>query len=220
MNAVSSARDSRGAPGGGEGLLHQRREAPDCAALQRKGLHRPARRHRLGGEGRRRRPAGPARRASGPARSRPKATIGSTITGNDEEDQPGQARARHHHHDGGADEEDEVAQRDRGARPDRRLDLRGVGGQPRDELAGAGGVEEGGGEAHQVREKVAPEVGDDALAERDDEVVARRARQREQAGKHDQGEKAAVDEGGVRAGEADVDHRADGERHRQRDERR
>ena len=84
-----------------------------------------------------------------------------------------QPRARHHHHGGGADEQHEVAQRDRDRGADRSLDLGGVGGEPRDQLAGLGLIEIGGGERDDVAEHVAAQIGDDALAQRGDEVVAR-----------------------------------------------
>ena len=77
---------------------------------------------------------------------------------------------------------------------DRGLDLRGVGGEPRQDLAGLGLVEEGGRQRGQVVEHVAAQVGDDALAERDDEVVAHRARHREHAGDRDHHGEIAVDQ--------------------------
>ena len=92
-----------------------------------------------------------------------------------------QLRACHHHHDARADEQHEIAQRDRNRRPDRGLDLRGIRGEPRDEFAASRRVEEGAGERGEVREHVAAQIGDDALAERCDEVVAQRARQRQTA---------------------------------------
>ena len=43
----------------------------------------------------------------------------------------------------GADEQHEIAQRDRYRGADRGLDLGGVGGEPRDQLAGLGVIEKG-----------------------------------------------------------------------------
>ena len=56
----------------------------------------------------------------------------------------GKPRARHHHHDRGAQEQHQVAQRDRDRGAHRRLDLRGVRGEPRHHLAGLGRIEERG----------------------------------------------------------------------------
>ena len=75
-----------------------------------------------------------------------------------------------------------------------------------------------GESVQEMREEVGAKIGDDPLAERDDQVVAAGAGEREDAGEHDQRHKAAVDEGGVAAGEADVDHRADRKRHGKRGE--
>ena len=170
---------------------------------------------------RRRRRAGPARSASCRRTLPPEGDDRQHDHRDDEQDQAGEARARHHHHDRGADEEHEVAKRDRGARADRRLDLRRVGGQPRDELAGARGIEEGRRQPHQMREDIAAEVGDDPLAER---------RSRGSSGRRSRARgcrRARSAPGSVRLtkaasldGEADIDHAADGERHRERGERR
>ena len=131
-----------------------------------------------------------------------------------------QPRAGDHHHGGGADEQHDVAQRDRHRRADRGLDLGGVGGEPREDLAGLGLVEIGDRERREVVEHVAAQVGDDALAERDDEVVARRARHREHAGDRDHHREIAVDQVHALVGEPEVDHAAHRERHRQRRQRR
>ena len=93
-----------------------------------------------------------------------------------------------------ADEQHEIAQRDRDRGAGRGLDLRGVGGEPRNDFAGLGLVEESARQRRQVREHVAAQVGDDALAERGDEVVAQRARQREHRGDADHDQEIAVDQ--------------------------
>ena len=67
--AVNSARDSVALAGGREGLLHQRGEAPDGAALQRIGLHGPARRRSPPRRRRKRRQGGPAQSATAAGRS-------------------------------------------------------------------------------------------------------------------------------------------------------
>ena len=113
-----------------------------------------------------------------------------------------------------------VAQGDRNRRADRGLDLRGVGGEPRDHLAGLGFVEKVGGERGQMREHVAAQIGDDALAERGDEEVARRAGEREQRRDADHDQKVAVDQRDAARGEAEIDHAPHRDRHDQRGQRR
>ena len=76
-----------------------------------------------------------------------------------------QVRARHHHHDARAEKQHEVAQRDRDRTADCGLDLRGVGGEPRDDFAGPRLIEEGSRQPRHVREHVAAQIGDDALAQ-------------------------------------------------------
>ena len=61
-------------------------------------------------------------------------------------------------------------------------------------------------------EDLAPEIRDDALAERDDEIVAHGAGEREQAGQHEEHREIGIDEARVGAGEAVVDHAAHGDR--------
>ncbi len=91
-------------------------------------------------------------------------------------------------------------------RADRGLDLRRVGGQPRDHLAGLGLVEENGRQRCDMREHVAAQIGDDALAERGDEVVAERARQRQYRCDPDHDQEIAVDQRHAAGGEAEIDH--------------
>ena len=66
-----------------------------------------------------------------------------------------------------------------------------------------------------VRENVAAQIGDDALAERGDEVVAKRACQREHAADADHDQEVAVDQRETARSEAEIDHAA----HSDRDER-
>jgi hypothetical protein len=60
-----------------------------------------------------------------------------------------------------------------------------------------------------------PQVGYDALAQRDDEVVAERARQRESSDDHDQHAEICVDHIPARLREPVVDYAANGDRHGQ-----
>ncbi len=125
-------------------------------------------------------------------------------------------RARIDHHAHRAETEDQVAQRHGCRRTHRRLDLRRVGRQPRDDLAGLIDVEERGRELHDACEDVAPEIGDDALAERDHEVIAGGTGKGEDHCKHHQHGEIGVDEAGIGIGEAVIDHPANGQRQGQR----
>ena len=95
--------------------------------------------------------------------------------GNGDEHVGRKTRAGDDHHRHRADAEDCVAQGERGRRADAGLDLRGVGGEPRDDLAGPVDVKEGRRQPGDVLEDVASQIGDDALSDQDDEVVAQRA---------------------------------------------
>ena len=77
------------------------------------------------------------------------------------------------HHRDGADEQEKIAQRYRSRGAERRLELGGVGGEARDDLAGLLRVEEARVEPRQMGEEIGAQVGDDPLADRHDEVVAR-----------------------------------------------
>ena len=80
-----------------------------------------------------------------------------------------------------AEEQEGVAQRDRDADPEGRLDLGGVGGEPRHDLAALGAVEEGRIEGGQMPEHRRAKIRHHPLAQRDDEIEAGRARGRENA---------------------------------------
>ena len=114
------------------------------AARQRlvgEGLQRAHRADQLGGIGR-----GVGKRVLRRARAAPHRAAEADQRQHDQRDggqhEARQLRARDHHHGGGAEKQHEVAERDRHRRADRRLDLRGVGGEPRGQLAGPRGVEE------------------------------------------------------------------------------
>ena len=91
----------------------------------------------------------------------------------------GKPRARHHHHGARAHEQDDVAQRNGNRGTHRGLDLRGVGGEPRDQFAGLGRIEVGGRERDQMAEHALAQIGHDPFAQRGDEIKTRRARQSE-----------------------------------------
>jgi hypothetical protein len=119
------------------------------------------------------------------------------------------------HHRHGADEHEDIAQRDRRRRAEGRLELGGVGGQTRDQLAGLFDVEEAEVEAGQMGEDVAAQVGHDPLAERHDEVVAHAGGDRQRRDDADQAEKIEMDGAGMGVGKAVVGHHPHGDRHDQ-----
>ena len=132
------------------------------------------------------------------------------------QDEAGELGRGHHHHRDGAEAQDDVAQGDGCGRADRRLDLGRVGRQAGDDLARLRGVEEGRRQAGDMREHLAADVGHNALAERDDEIVAACRGQGEHRGDRHQHREIIGDEGRIGAGEAVVDHAADRKRQRQR----
>ena len=75
------------------------------------------------------------------------------------------------------DEHEQIAQRRRSRGTEGGFDLRGVGGQTRDEFADARAVVKRGVEACQMGEYIPAQIRDHALAEGGDEIVARRRRQ-------------------------------------------
>ena len=83
----------------------------------------------------------------------------------------------------------------------------------------ARGIEERRRQRHQVREHVAPEIGDDALADRHHQVVARGAGQREHRDHRDHHAEIAVDQRDAFRREAEVDHPPHRDRHHQRRDR-
>ena len=131
-----------------------------------------------------------------------------------------QPRAGDHHHRGGADEQHHVAQRDRYRGADRRFDLRGVGGEPRDQFAAARRIEERRRQRDQMREHVAPQIGDDALADGHHQIEPRRTGACQHRDHRDHHGKVAVDHGDAFGREPEVDHAAHRDRHDQRGQRR
>jgi hypothetical protein len=67
-----------------------------------------------------------------------------------------------------------------------------------------------------MAEHVAAQIGDDALAQRGHEVVARGARQRQHGRNRDHNAEIAVDQAQALAGETKIDHAAHRERNRKR----
>ena len=135
---------------------------------------------------------------------------------NRQQDKGRKSWAGRDHHRGRADEQEEVAQRDRRGGAERRLQLRGVGGEARDDLAGLFLVEEARIEPRQMREQVAAQIGHDPLAERHHEIEPRPRREREHGDHPDHRDEIVMDEPDAPFREAVVDHAAnregDGER--------
>ena len=204
---------------GAVGALHRVGEACDGRSLVGVGLQRAHRADLLGGEGR-----GVGERVLRHPRA---AAHGAAEADQRQHDQRNgaeherrQLRARHHHHDRCADEQHQVAQRDRYRGADRGLDLGGVGGQPRQQLAALRSVEERGRQRGEMAEHLGAQVGDDALAERGDEVVAHGAGDGEHRRHRDHHREIAVDQLDAFRREAEVDHAPHRDRHDQRRERR
>ena len=174
------------------GLLDLVAEARIRQPLAGIGLHGPDRTDQLGrvGRGVGERILRAARQPPHPAPERDQRDHDQR---NREQHEAGEFRARHHHHRGGAEEQHQIAQRDRDRGADRGFDLGGVGGEPRDQFARARGIEEGRRQRDQMREHVAAQIGDDALADGHDEVVARGAGEREHGDDRDHHAEIVVD---------------------------
>ena len=200
------------------GLFDLAAEAAGRHPLAGIGLHGPDRADQFGGvrTGVRQRILRVARQPPHPAPERHQRNHDQR---NSQQHEAGQFRARDHHHGGGADEQHHVAQRDRYRRADRGFDLGGIGGQPRHQFARARGIEECGRQRDQMREHVAPDIGDDALADRHHEVVARRACRSQHRDNGDHDAEIAVDQGDAFGAEAEIDHAPDRDRHDQRGDR-
>jgi hypothetical protein len=97
--------------------------------------------------------------------------------------------------------------RHRGA--DQRLQHRNVGGETREDVAGACGLEEGRREADHPLEEIPPEVGGNPLAEPGDEVEPRRGGAAERRHDHEHRQRRMVEMGHAAAGEAMVDQMAE-----------
>ncbi len=151
---------------------------------------------------------------------RPEATSGSTMTGMASSTSPESRGLVTTIIADGAEEQHEIAQRHGGAGAEGGLDLRGVGREARDDLAGLHGVVEAGIEPGEMGEDGGADIRHHPLAERHHEVVAGGAGQREHGHDEDHHAEIAVDQVRAFGREAVVDHAAHGERHGQRRGRR
>ena len=198
-----------------EGLLGGGGEAGGREALHAEGLHGP---HRADGLRRIGRGIGKPvlRRPRAPPHGPSREHQGQDDDGYREQHQGGELRARDDHEHGRAQEEEEVAQGDRDADPESRLDLGRVRGEPRHDLTAPGLVEEGRIEGGQVPEDGGAQIGHHPLAEGNDKVIAQRARQGEHAHHDDQEDEIGIDVGPALLGKAEIDHAAYGDGHDQR----
>jgi hypothetical protein len=113
-------------------------------------------------------------------------------------DQQQHQRAQHHHR---------TAQILRHRRAHQRLQHRDIGRHARQDVAGAGGLEERGRQADDVVEQLAPDIRRHPLTQPGHQRVARRGGQAEQRHHHEHDQRGAVQLGGA-AGEALVDQMA------------
>ena len=135
---------------------------------------------------------------------------------NGDQHQRRQFGARVDHQRGGADEHEQIAQSDRGRRAESRLDLRRVGGETRNQFARPRAVVERGVETRQMREHIAAEIGDHPLAQRCHEIIPRGRGQGDDDHQGSHGEKIDIDRAAALFREAEIDHRTQRERHRER----
>ena len=120
---------------------------------------------------------------------------------------------RQHHH--AADQQKQVSERDRRGGPDEDLQQRGVGGDAREHLAGAGELEETGAEADDVAEDGLPDVADHPLAEPGYQIEPRIAGPGQHHDDAEKGEQGVVQKRGIAAGEALIDQPPQAQAHHQ-----
>ena len=122
-----------------------------------------------------------------------------------DQDEAGEPGVGHHQEGEAAHDQEHVAQRLGDAGADHGLDDAGVGGQARQHLARAGHLEEAGRQMEDVAVDVAPQVGDDALAQPGDQIGAQVGRDRQ--GHDDDADSLdrVVERAGVAFGKAAVD---------------
>ena len=135
--------------------------------------------------------------------------------GNGDQDERRQARARIDHHAGRAEEQEQIAERDGGRRAEGRFDERRVGGEPGDEFAGAGIVVEARRQFREMGDDGGPHIGNDTLAKRHDEVIARGTGAGEEARDRDHRAEIQIDDPALIGREAEIDDAAERERHDQ-----
>ena len=160
------------------------------------------------------------RRTRAPAHRAAEAVERQDDHGDRREHKGGKPRACHDHHGARAHEQNDVAQCNGNRGTHGGLDLRGIGGEPRDQFAGLGRIEVGGRERDQVAEHALAQIGHDPFAQRGDEIKTRRARQSENGHDADQDGKIAVDQARTLLREPKIDHPPDRDRHDQCRDRR
>ena len=174
-----------GGAGGEIGALRRMGKPLAGDFFSAEGLHGPHRAEVFGGEG-----AGFGERVLRVARAGAHRAAGRHQRQHDDRNgdqhQPRKFGAGIDHQADGPEEHEQTAQGDRGGRAEGRFDLGGVGGQAREQFPGLGRIVEGGVELGHMGENVAAQVGDDALAQRHDQEIARGRGHRQHADDGDQ----------------------------------
>ena len=192
---------------GGQGALDRLRITLALARLARVGLHGVDRIQGLRGD----------RRGIGDAvLALPRQPFDATAEDHDRQDhgrndqrsQTGQARAGDDEHGRRADQHDRAAQRQRQGRADHGLHEFGVGGQARNQFAGARTFEKGLVQGQQVRIQAAAQVRCHALAEQGHAEIPRRAGNRHDHGDAEQADETRIELGRIGLAETTIDHEA------------
>ena len=181
---------------GGEGLLGALGEARAVVRLVRKGLHGADAVERFAGLG-----ADLGHLVLADARQPPHLAPEQHDRRHHQrhhrQHQQGQLRAGDEQHDHAAQDQQRVAQCDRYRRADHDLQQRGVGGEARHHLAGAGDLEEAGAEADDVIEHRLADIGDHALPDPGHQIEAREGPERQQHRDAEQDQHRAVEQRAV-----------------------
>ena len=197
-----------GAPdGGAERLFHPHGEIDDIHALMAEGLH--------GADGgdrfldMRAHIRHPVLRCAGEAAQPPAQHHDrQQHQRDDQHHQPGEPRAGDEQHGRSADEQQHVPERHRDRRADDGLDQRGIRGQPGQDFARLGDLEETRAELQDMGEHVAAQVRHHPLPDPGDQIGAEEGRRREHHDDAEQDDEGGVQHGGIVAGDAVIDEMA------------
>ena len=198
-----------------EGILRRHAETAGGLGLGPEGLHGPRSADRLRGIGR-----GLGQLVLGSARTLAHTTSRQHQRHDDERDrgqhQHRQARTGDDHHHRRTHEQQDVAQSDRGGRAEGRLDLGRIRREPRHDLARLGPVEEGRIKRGQMAEHILPYGRDDALAQRDHQIIAGGTGHGQDQHDADQRHEVIIFQCGIAGLESGVDHPPERQRQQQR----
>ena len=195
---------------GGEGVLDPVGEAAPLKRFVGEGLHRAH-----GGDGLIDMVAGVgdavlavARQAAHPAAED---DDGQNNQRHDQHHEPGQFRAGHGEQHRAADQHQDIAQRHRDGRAHDHLQHRGVGGQARQDFAGAGDLEERRAQADDMVVDRAAHIGDDSLADPGDQIEAPVTGRRQQGDDSEHDPQGLIEQVRIAAAKAVVDQPAQAE---------